>query len=427
MNVYLTSKACYIVQTETNHIAAYLTWNGHKLVGNIHEADAIIITTCAVTGSAAQTTYEGIFESINKRQKNAPVYVVGCYPRIEKERMHELSSHENIFSVPEYKDLETIFPGSNSWESISYSDFFAYPFGDERLEVKKKEASLIKKVVLPIFSGIDSLLKTDILFYFHFRRHLYNPEIQRRIWPVIISKGCIHACTYCAVRKGRGKHTSKPLSLVKEEIKTGINKGYKKFLLIGDEVGTYGVDLKDGTSLSSLLEALNSDDFPISIGFWYLDCFNFMEAVPQIEELCEKGKIFFLGITLQSGSYRILGLMNRHYSLEDTMDAIQKFRKNTNIVIATQIMVGFPTETEEDFKRSFDLIDKGYFDLVEVYEYSPRPGTRAAKMEDDVPSDVKAKRATILRKIAAKKSRKLFMKKILHELRHSGKLQPEKA
>lgn len=415
MKIYVTSRACYIVQTETNHVASYLAWNDYELVDNIPDADAIIITTCAVTGSAAQTTYKGIKECIKNRKNNAPVYVVGCYPRIEVEGIKELSSFENVISVPEVKDIENIFPGSKPWDTSVYNDFFAYPFGNERLEIKKKEASFIKKISLPFISGIDKAFKTDMLFYFHFRRHLYNPEIQRRIWPVIISKGCIHSCTYCAVKRGRGKHTSKPISSVLREIKTGIEKGYNKFLLIGDEVGTYGIDLKDGTSLSLLLEKLNTDEFPISVGFWYLDGFNIMEAVDQIDALCKKDKVFFLGITMQSGSLRVLKLMNRNYSLSDNMEAVRRFRKNIKAIIATQMMVGFPTETEEDFNQSVNLINKGYFDLVEIYEYSPRPRTKAAQMDDDVPAKVKAARATELRKVAVKRSRKLFWKKILND------------
>jgi len=99
------------------------------------------------------------------------------------------------------------------------------------------------------------------------------------------------------------------------------------------------------------------------------------------------------------------------------MEAIKRLRKYPGLIIATQIMVGFPTETDGDFRRSVDLIKSGYFDLVEVYEYSPRPGTKAAKMDDDVPADIKAKRAAILRKIANKNSRKLFIKKIINEFR----------
>jgi len=223
------------------------------------------------------------------------------------------------------------------------------------------------------------------------------------------------------VRKGRGKHTSKPLPKALEEIKNGIDRGFDKILLIADEIGTYGIDLRDETSLEKLLGCLTKDTFPASIGFWYLDCFKLMDVESRIEELCQQGKIFFLGITLQSGSPRMLKLMNRNYSLEDSIEAIRKFRKYTRVIMATQIMVGYPTETEEDFKKSYELVDKGYFDLVEVYEFSPRPGTPAARLVDDVPPEVKARRAAMLRKAATKHAKKNFIKKVLRELKNSNR------
>jgi tRNA-2-methylthio-N6-dimethylallyladenosine synthase len=200
------------------------------------------------------------------------------------------------------------------------------------------------------------------------------------------------------------------------EIRTGVANGYKRILLMADELGPYGKDFKDGTSFATLLGLLNSEEFPISLGLWYLDCFHLMEAVPALEELCKKGKIFFMGITVQSGSQNILGLMNRRYSLESSMEAIRNLRKYPDVIIATQIMVGFPNETNEDFRKSLDVIEKGYFDLVEVYEYSPRPGTPAAKMIDNVPAHVKNERAMVLRKLASQKGRKLFLKHLIREL-----------
>ncbi len=416
--VLVTSKACYIVQTETNHIAAYLKSNGYELVDTHKDAEAIIITTCAVTGITSEANYQAILECIRKRNDGVPVYVVGCYTRIEPQRLKELEIHGHVYPVPEIKDIEREFLGTNTWDSIVYNNFFSHPFAAEKMKELTDRVPLKHKLVKHIFSAIDAITGKDTTYYYKFRvDHLYSPEIQRRIWPVIASKGCTHACAYCAVRIGRGKYCSKPLDSVLNEIRTGVANGYKRILLIGDELGPYGVDFKDGTSLATLLGALSSDEFPVAIGLWYIDCFHLREAVPALEELCRKGKVFFLGITVQSGSPNILKLMNRRYSLEDSMEAIRNFRKYPDVIIATQIMVGFPGETDEDFQQSRDVIETGYFDLVEVFEYSPRPFTRAAKMVDNVPPHTKGERAMILRKLAAKKGRKLFLNHLIRELR----------
>jgi tRNA A37 methylthiotransferase MiaB len=137
--------------------------------------------------------------------------------------------------------------------------------------------------------------------------------------------------------------------------------------------------------------------------------------MPVLERLNSKDKIFFLGITIQHGSERILKLMNRRYSLEYTVESIRKLRRNPSLIIATQIMVGFPSEKEEDFEKCLSLIKTGYFDNVEVYSYSPRPGTKAAEMEDDVPNEVKEERANMLRNVSSVLGRKLLSQSIKHE------------
>lgn len=412
--VFLTSTGCFIVQTETNHIAAYLNSNHYEIVDSIEKAEAIIITTCAVTEKSAEGTYQGIFECIKKRNNHVPIFVVGCYPRIERKRMEELLGYGNIHSVPEINDIENEFLGSNPWNSVTYNDFYEHPFSREYLQQVIDCAPTKVKFLRKLIGYFDEIFRTELLFHYLLAvGHLYNPEVQRAIWPVIASKGCTHACTYCAVRIGRGKYTSKPPDSIRREIRVGIDNGYKRMLLIGDELGPYGVDLKDGSSLSSLLDLINSEEFAVKFGLWYLDAFMLMEAAPALNRLAEKGKIFFLGITVQHGSERILDLMNRHYSIPDTMNVISNFRRYPGVMIATQFMVGFPTETEEDFLETFRLVEKGVFDKVEVFEFSPRPGTRAAKMIDDVPPQVKADRAQRLRKLAAKKSKRIFLNRMI--------------
>jgi tRNA A37 methylthiotransferase MiaB len=415
--VYVISRACYIVQTETNHIAAYLKSNGYELVDTCQEADAVVITTCAVTALNSDANYQAILDCINTRNDGVPVYVVGCYSRIEPQRVEELKSYGNVIAIPEIRDIEHEFLGTNSWDSIVYNNFFSHPFYNERMKEANSLIPLKHRLMRHVLSNFDSIANREMMFYYFFHvAHLYSPEIQRRIWPVIASKGCTHACTYCAVRIGRGKYCSKPMDSILNEIRTGVSKGYKRVLLIGDELGPYGVDLKNGTSLAKLLEALNSDEYPVSIGLWYIDCFHLLAAAPMIEELCKKKKVFFLGITVQSGSPNILKMMNRRYSLEDNIEAIRKFRQYPDVIIATQIMVGFPGETDEDFQQSMSVIENGYFDLVEVFEYSPRPGTKAATMIDNVPARTKNERAVKLRKLAAKKGKKLFVKHLTREL-----------
>ena len=415
--VFLTSTGCFIVQTKTNHIAAYLKNNNYDLVNTAPEAEAIIITTCAVTEGAAEGTRKKILECIEKRRAHVPVYVVGCYSRVEKDCMKDLANYGETYAIPEIKDIEKEFLGVTTWDSTEYNNFFSYPFREQYLESASDSEEMRHKILKRFFRIMDSILKKDMQFLYLFGvGHLYSPDVQRAIWPVICSKGCTHACSYCAVRIGTGRYASKPLVPILDEVKRGVKRGYRRALLIGDELGPYGVDLKDGTSLSTLLDALASGEYPIQLGLWYLDAFHLMDVLPAVERLAQEKELFFLGITVQHGSKRILDLMNRHYSVSDTMDAIVALRKHPKMLIATQIMVGFPSETEEDFLESYRLVERGCFDKVEVFEYSPRPGTRAAEMSNDVPADVKRERAERLRRLAARKAKRLFARKIMNEL-----------
>ncbi|GAB4345950.1 MAG: tRNA (N6-isopentenyl adenosine(37)-C2)-methylthiotransferase MiaB [Candidatus Abyssubacteria bacterium] len=416
--VYLKSVACFIVQTETNQIAAYLEGNGYQLVDTVEKADAIILTTCAVTQHSSDHTYNAILDCLARRKNNSPLYIVGCYSRIEIQKSNELhDKHENIFFVPEFVELEDIFIGNNTWEDSTYNDFFSYPYCQQKISDATKSENTKFGKRLKALSLIGSVLGKDLLFYYLLRQnHLYSIYVQMKVWPVLAAKGCTHACTYCAVRIGRGKFRSKPVASVITEMKTGASKGYDKCLLIGDELGPYGVDFKDGTTLATLLESIIAEDIPVKIGLWYVDCFKIKEIVPALETLAEKDRLFLLGIPFQSGSRRILDLMNRRYSLEDALETVGKLRKYPGVIIASQFMVGFPTETEEDFRASVELVEKGYFDKVEVYSFSPRPGTRAAKMENDVPDSVKEERNRTLSEIAARKGRKLLVKHLLHEV-----------
>jgi tRNA-2-methylthio-N6-dimethylallyladenosine synthase len=186
-------------------------------------------------------------------------------------------------------------------------------------------------------------------------------------------------------------------------------------LLTGEGLGSYGVDLKDGSSLSTLIESIDSENLPVQIGFWYVDCFMLPQAVSALERLAEKERLFFISTPLQSGSKRILDLMNRNYSLDKSLEILARFRKYPKLIIATGFMVGFPTETEEDFLDSVALAEKGYFDNATVYRYSPRPGTAAAKMEDTVPESVKQFRQKTLEKIVWREMRKRLLKYVFNE------------
>jgi tRNA A37 methylthiotransferase MiaB len=387
----------------------------------VEDAGAIILTTCAFIEERADRTYDAVLDYVARRTNKAPTYIVGCFTRIEKEKMAELTkSHENVFAIEEAENIKEVFKGDNSWESAEYNSFESHPY---YVKMKKGAASSRNwkgKMTTRAFSLVDFFLKKEISKYYAHRQmpyNLFSLDEKSSVWPVVASKGCTHNCSYCAVRIARGKFRSKPINSILEEIRTGVEKGYDRALLIGEGLGSYGVDFKDATSLSSLIESIDSENLPVQIGFWYVDCFMLPQAVSALERLAEKERLFFISTPLQSGSKRILDLMNRDYSLDKSLEILGRFRKYPKLIIATGFMVGFPTETEEDFLASVALAEKGHFDNATVYRYSPRPGTAAAKLEDNVPESVKRYRQKTLEEIVWREMRKRLLKHISHELK----------
>jgi tRNA-2-methylthio-N6-dimethylallyladenosine synthase len=175
------------------------------------------------------------------------------------------------------------------------------------------------------------------------------------------------------------------------EFREGLQKGFRHFGLLGTEVGAYGHDL--GYSLTDLLGEMTAQEERVKIGLRNINPYHLKNMLNELVPLLESKRIWYMECPAESGSNRILKLMNRNYSVEEYKDWIKTVRKAyPNIIIRTQLMVGFPTETEEDFKETLHLLDDVVLDFAEVYKYSKRPKTVAARMEPQVPDQIKKQR-----------------------------------
>jgi threonylcarbamoyladenosine tRNA methylthiotransferase MtaB len=206
-----------------------------------------------------------------------------------------------------------------------------------------------------------------------------------------ISTGCLNACSYCAVKLSRGEVRSKPVAAILAEFKKGLRLGYDEFALLGTDLGSYGRDL--GINLATLLNELIKIDGGYKIKLRNVNPRFLKEMLPELDQSFASGKIVHLSSAAQSGSNRILDRMQRGYSTEayqETMRHVQ--RHYPHIDLRTQIMVGFPGETDTDFACTLELLDAIFFNSIEIYKYSRRPQTAAAKLEDLVPAHIIDKR-----------------------------------
>ena len=213
---------------------------------------------------------------------------------------------------------------------------------------------------------------------------------------VSIMRGCDNYCTYCVVPYVRGRQASRPLGSILAEVRRLAEGGVIEVTLLGQNVNSYGKDRDDGASLGQLLELVNAVDALRRIRFLTNHPMDMTEdifhAVADMEKVCEH-----VHMPAQSGSDAVLGRMNRRYTREQYLALIEMGRRIVpGIEFAGDFIVGFPGETDEEFEQSLSLLRQVRYQQSFIFRYSPRPGTRAARREDDVPDDVKRERQQAL-------------------------------
>ena len=215
--------------------------------------------------------------------------------------------------------------------------------------------------------------------------------------------GCLYACSFCAVRLSRGRLRSNPIDQVLHEFHEGIKRGFKKFALIGTDVGAYGRD--QGTDLIQLLKELLKKRVDYTLLLRNIHPRFLIDRMPEFREILKSGKISWISTAVESGNNRILKLMNRGYSVEEFKENIHLLNEDfSEIKIRTQFIVGFPSETDKEFDDTVRLLDELRFEYAEIYKFEPRPRTKAATMDNQIPE-----------KIARKRHFKLYMKSAFNQ------------
>ena len=247
---------------------------------------------------------------------------------------------------------------------------------------------------------------------------------------VPIIQGCNNFCSYCIVPYRRGRERSRPVEEIAKEVRELVKRGVKEVTLLGQNVDAYGHDLQDKPNLADLLSQLNALDGLHRIRFLTNHpqdmSSRLIEAVASLDKVCEQ-----LSLPVQSGSDDILKAMRRGYTVEHYRQLIYEIRRNiSGVSLSTDVIVGFPSETERQFQQTVDLLSELKFDTVHVAAYSPRPGTFAAKkLEDNIPLVEKRRRLDHVERlqegIAAEINAKLRGKKVevLVEGKQKGKWQ----
>lgn len=364
MNIHIHTFGCRLNQYESEKISFELKNMGANIT-ELKNADAIAINTCTVTNDSDKKLINYLDKLENISQKK--IFLIGCY----------VSKKENLFD----KENITIIPND-----------------------KKEEASQI------IFNTLTKNYESE------FKNPIFFPQEQSRAY-LKIQDGCEVFCSYCIVARVRGKHKSVEPKKIYDALKIAYEYGYKEIVLTGLNLGSYNYnnEIKFIQIVKNMLEI--SSKFGIRIRLSSIEPIYFNNELISLfknsEVLCPHAHI-----PLQSGSDKILKLMNRRYTRENYLNIVEKlYKTNSNIGISADIMVGFPNEDSNDFKDTFNLCEKSKFIKMHIFRYSNRENTPSSKMSNQVGYRTKLKRAKLLNELNNKMKDDFYKNAINRELK----------
>lgn len=328
---------------------------GYEITENIEESDAIFLNTCTVREGAATQIYGKLGELKHiKERRGTIIGITGCFAQEQgKELLKKfpqidiIMGNQNIGRIPQA--IDDIEHKTN--KHIIYTDC------EDELPPR-------------LDADFDS----------------------KKTASISITYGCNNFCTYCIVPYVRGRERSVPLDEIIHDVKQYAEKGYKEIILLGQNVNSYGKDFKNGDNFAKLLEEICKVEGDFLVRFISPHPRDFSDEV--IDVIAKNDKIAkSLHLPLQSGSTRILKMMNRGYTKEQYIALAEKIKERIpGVALTADIIVGFPGETEEDFLDTLDVVKRIQFENSFMFMYSIRQGTKAADMDEQIDSEVKKER-----------------------------------
>ena len=375
--VCVVTNGCPENRVDGARMQEFLKDNGFTVTADYKDAEIIFFNSCALTEGTQEESMDIINLIQTQKRPSAELVVFGCLPKINRARLSEV--YQGItFGSDEIEKVTEIAETRTSPQD-TYANYL----------IPRISAPLLRRYRLRHLKKILSLKRlkekfTDLRYH---RLSSAIDVVSPHTFCIKVCTGCLSACAFCAVRLSRGKLRSKPIDDVVKEFEEGLARGKTEFALIGTETGAYGRD--QGTTLCALLRELLKRKGDYEIRLRNIQPRYLIQMMPEFREILQGGKIRYFSSAVESGNNRILRLMRRGYEIEDYKQAVLTLKKEfPEIRIRTQILVGFPSETEDEFQDTLRLLDEVDFAFVEVYEFEPRPNTEAATMEGQVPEEV---------------------------------------
>lgn len=378
---------CKVNQYDSDAMRTLFIHRGYKPVEHSEVADVYIINTCSVTSIGDRKSRQ-VIRKIRRNNPDAVIAATGCYAQVAPEELEKMG------------DVDVIVGHQDRNKIVDYI---------EEAEKSEKTVNAVK----------------DIMLIREYENLTVDPEgeVKARAF-VKVQEGCDNYCTFCIIPYARGRLKSRKQEDAVDEIKKLVEKGYREVVLTGIHLGNYGKDLRNGTSLSTLVSELLKIPNLLRIRLGSIESVELSDELINIIKN-EKRVCHHLHLPLQSGSDAVLKSMNRHYRLKQYKDLIAMLReKIPNLALTTDLIVGFPGETEENFKETLNTLHELKFSAIHVFPFSKRTGTPAAMYPNQITNEEKKKRVhrvQELEKKISKEFRSEFLNKIVHVLAENKK------
>jgi len=373
--IYINTNGCIEAKLYSKRVERFFKVNNWGFTKDPTKADIIIFYACGLTKFDEESSL-GIIRKLQMNMKpTARLIVWGCLP---KQNPQSLSS---VYDGPLIGPLDTDFFARALENTIIQYDNIEHAAGDDELESMKKVQS----------HKMDPVTRSIIFFKSGWDKACTKKMKKTEPFYIQIASGCEGQCTYCNERNVFGGIKSRPINNIISEFQKGLQLGYNRFSLVATDLGVYGKDIN--YSLSDLIRNMmrSTDKANYSIILNQMEPFHLKEQYPDLEEIFSSGKIEEFMCPVQSGSNRILELMKRRYTAEEWRNYMLKIHKKfPNIRLNTHFLIGFPTETEEDFKATLKLLDPPLFiESFYSFKYSNRPNVYSSSFSGQVPDNIK--------------------------------------
>ena len=348
---------CKVNQYETNAMAQKFKEAGYEIVEvNDDVSDICVINTCTVTNMSDRKSRQ-ILRKVKEKNQDAIIAAVGCYAQVAKDDLQKMPEIDIVLGNEEKANI------------VKYVEEFISNRNNKIVEIEdiasKKE-----------FEDMGQITYT---------------EKTRAV--IKVQDGCNQFCSYCIIPYARGRVRSRKMDSIIQEITQIAQKGIKEVVITGIHVASYGRDFGNENGLIELLEKINEIDGIHRIRLGSLEpkiiTEEFMQRLIKLEKMCHH-----FHLSLQSGCDETLKRMNRKYNTAEIKEIVERLRRYYNdVILTTDIIVGFPGETEEEFEKTYQFLKEIKLYKMHVFQYSPRKGTRAAVMPNQVDGNVKEKRS----------------------------------